>query len=166
MFGGQNARKRRLTSHKSLHCKPKSHKMPAEIASFDLADDTLALASIFDKEDSDDNDSIADSIAEKEEADDPLVEFDLEDGIPSKIPDMIKLMDVLQPGQNFYGRRQNLPKKVRVKLRAFARKEENQDNPAVRHWVDAKDWEPPNTSALSNLMVLIRDMIDKAWPIE
>ena len=60
--------------------------LPEWIASFNLADDTLALASIFDKEDSDDNDSIADSIAEKEEADDPLVEFDLEDGIPSKIP--------------------------------------------------------------------------------
>ena len=60
--------------------------LPAEIASFNLAGRSLALASIFDKEDSDDNDSIADSIAEKEEADDPLVEFDLEDGIPSKIP--------------------------------------------------------------------------------
>ena len=143
-------------------------RMSAEIVSFGIGDNTLALASIFNKEDSDESDidSIAESIAGKEETDDPLVVFDLEDGIPSKIPDIIKLMDVLQPGQNFYGRRENLPKKVRVKLRAFARKEENLDNPAVRHWVDTKDWEPPNTSALSNLMVLIRDMINKAWPNE
>lgn len=143
-------------------------RMSAEIVSFGIGDNTLALASIFDKEDSDESDidSIAESIAGKEETDDPLVVFDLEDGIPSKIPDIIKLMDVLQPGQNFYGRRENLPKKVRVKLRAFARKEENLDNPAVRHWVDTKDWKPPNTSALSNLMVLIRDMINKAWPNE
>ena len=81
-------------------------RMSAEIVSFGLGDNTLALASIFNKEDSDESDidSIAESIAGKEETDDPLVVFDLEDGIPSKIPDIIKLMDVLQPGQNFYGR--------------------------------------------------------------
>jgi hypothetical protein len=90
--------------------------------------------------------------------------FDLEEDIPSKITDVLQLMDALSPGSNFSNRRNDCAKKMRVKLRAFARKEEHQNHPAVRHWVRTKNWRPPNKASLSALMVLIRDMINKAWP--
>jgi hypothetical protein len=43
--------------------------------------------------------------------------------------DVLQLMDALSPGSNFSNRRNDCAKKMRVKLRAFARKEEHQNHP-------------------------------------
>lgn len=137
--------------------------MPSKILVGDASIDLLAA---FDSSDEDSIAAVAEVIDARDETDDPLVEFDLEDDIPSKIPDIIKLMDKLDPDQNYFNRRANLPKKMRVKLRAFARKEENENHPAVKHWVSTKDWRPPNETTLRALMVLMREMINKAWPLE
>ena len=115
----------------------------------------------------DDDDSIAASADEEEEAVDPLVTFDVEE-IPATITDVIKLMDKLQPGHNYYERQQDSNKecgKTRGKLRAYARKQENATDLAVSHWVQTKSWKPPNRASLSALMCLIRSMINKSWPM-
>jgi hypothetical protein len=124
-----------------------------------LVDETsIDLAAFFD---SDDEDSIA--VASLV---DPLVVFELEEDIPNKITGILKLMDKLDEGKNYCQRREGIAKKIRVKLRAFARKDENKNHPGVQHWLATKDWQPPNFQSLSSLMVLIRDMINKTWPLE
>jgi hypothetical protein len=127
-----------------------------------LVDDTsVDLTAVFDIEGSEDESIAAASIV------DPLLEFELdEDGIPQKITEILVLMDKLDEGKNYSKRREGVAKKIRVKLRAFARKNGNENHPAVKHWLLTKDWQPPNVNTLSALMVLIRDMINKAWPLE
>ena len=97
---------------------------------------------------------------------DPLVNFEARSWtMPSSIGEVIKLMDVLQPGRKYYTRQEDKRgecSKMRNKLRNYAKS--NGEHLAVAHWVETKDWKPPSNEALSALMQLIRDMIDESWP--
>lgn len=96
---------------------------------------------------------------------DPLVTFNV-NAMPSSIGGIIHLMDVLQPNRQYYSRQEDSRgecSKMRGKLRKYANA--NEDKLGVAHWVETKNWKPPSNEALSALMVLIRDMIDKSWPL-
>lgn len=90
--------------------------------------------------------------------------------IPSSIDDIVSLMDELledhgQAPQHYYCRQEDSRKgcsNSRGKLRKFAKA--NPDHPAVAHWIQTNQWEPPNQQA-RDLMILIRDMIDTSWPL-
>ena len=95
---------------------------------------------------------------------DPLVQFKIK-SMPSSISGVIRLMDVLHPGQNYYARQKDGRgecSKMRGKLRKYAKS--NEKKLGVVHWVETKNWKPPNDEALSALMIIMRGMINKSWP--
>ena len=97
---------------------------------------------------------------------DPLVNFNIET-MPSSIGEIIRLMDTLQPGREYYSRQEDSRgecSKIRKKLREYA--QSDAEYLGVAHWVETKDWKPPSNEALSALMQLIREMIDESWPRE
>ena len=80
--------------------------------------------------------------------------------MPSSIDEIIHYMDELEPDQDYYERQQDSRggcSGTRGKLRKFAKKEP--DHPAVNHWVETKQWEPPNAASLHALIELIKTMI-------
>ena len=100
---------------------------------------------------------------------DPLVDFETPfEPMPASISEVIRAMDRLTQGRYQYYRRQRDNRgecaKMRSKLRTYARKHE--DELGVAHWVETRKWKPPNDEALSALMVLMRSMIDRTWPME
>ena len=96
---------------------------------------------------------------------DPLIQFRKIKSMPSSISGVIRLMDVLHPGQNYYARQKDGRgecSKMRGKLRKYAKS--NEKKLGVVHWVETKNWKPPNDEALSALMIIMRGMINKSWP--
>lgn len=76
-------------------------------------------------------------------------------------------MDILHPNCQYYDRQKDGRggcAKMRGKLRKYA--QANDDQLGVKHWIETGDWVPPNDKALSALMIIIRDMIDKSWPAQ
>ena len=97
---------------------------------------------------------------------DPLIHFKRISILPSSISDVIRLMDKLQPNMQYYKRQQDSRgecSKIRGKLRKYANA--NKDKMGVSHWIQTNKWKPPDEETLSALMVIIRDMIDKSWPL-
>mmetsp|Transcript_18284 Transcript_18284/g.39523 ORF Transcript_18284/g.39523 Transcript_18284/m.39523 type:complete len:182 (+) Transcript_18284:142-687(+) len=97
---------------------------------------------------------------------DPLVQFKIKT-MPSSISDIIRLMDTLEPDRTYYVRQKDGRgecSKMRGKLRKYAKA--NEDKLGVAHWVETRNWKPPGNEALSALMILIRGMIDKSWPLK
>jgi len=97
---------------------------------------------------------------------DPLIHFKQISSLPNSISDVIRLMDKLQPNRQYYKRQQDSRgecSKIRGKLRKYANA--NKDKLGVSHWIETNKWKPPDEEALSALMVIIRDMIDKSWSL-
>ena len=109
--------------------------------------------------------AVADQVAPS--STDPLVTFKIKT-MPSSIDDVIHLMDALQPGCRYYARQKTNSRgdcaRMRKKLREYARA--NESKLGVAHWIETKNWKPPSHEALSALMILVRDMIDKSWPLK
>ncbi|KAL9190424.1 hypothetical protein ACHAXT_007635 [Thalassiosira profunda] len=91
---------------------------------------------------------------------DPLVQFQIA-SMPSSIREVVRLMDKLEPGREYYLRQEDCRgecSKLRGKLRKL------RGDLGVAHWTETGNWKPPNKEALSALMLLIRKTIDDAWP--
>ncbi len=82
----------------------------------------------------------------------------------NSITAIIKFMDKIEPGQNYYKKQQDKRgecSNMRGKLRAYAKKKENDGDIAVAHWQRTSNWAPPNHEALVALIDLIKDMVHK-----
>lgn len=85
---------------------------------------------------------------------------------PKSIDSIIKLMDKLEPGYNFYDRQvdgRGGCAIMRGKLRKHATKvkKEQRKDIAVQHWIDTKDWCPPNKDALLAIIFRIKKSMPK-----
>jgi hypothetical protein len=84
--------------------------------------------------------------------------------LPGSIDKIIKLMDTLEPGQDYYERQQDNRggcSGTRGKLRKFAKKEENENHPATRHYLATNNWQPPDVETLLALFDLLKTKIIK-----
>lgn len=63
---------------------------------------------------------------------DPLVAFDLEEDIPSKITDVLQLMDTLSPGSNFSNRRNDCAKKNEGEAQSIRKKRGAPESPGCK----------------------------------
>jgi hypothetical protein len=84
--------------------------------------------------------------------------------LPESIDKIIKLMDTLEPGQDYYdGQQDNRGgcSGTRGKLRKFAKKEENENHPATRHYLATNNWQPPDVETLLALFDLLKTKIIK-----
>jgi len=79
-----------------------------------------------------------------------------EEGLTS-LAGIIRYMDRLEPGQNYYKRQQDTRggcSGTRGKLVKYAKT--YPEDPAILHWVQTKKWGPPTQEALDNLIALIK----------
>jgi hypothetical protein len=86
-----------------------------------------------------------------------IVELDV---MPASIDEIIRYMDHLEPGLHYFERQKdsrNACSKTRGKLRKYAH--QHPDDPAVRHWVESNNWQPPDQKALNALVGLIKTLI-------
>lgn len=82
------------------------------------------------------------------------------EAMPASIIAILKYMDELEPNARYFTRQQDTRgecSKTRGKLRKFARA--NPDHPAIAHWVQTKNWQPPDQVSLNHLIALIKTMI-------
>jgi len=82
------------------------------------------------------------------------------DPMPKSITAIIHYMDELEPDEDYYRRQADNRgecSKIRKKLRKFAKK--NPSHPAIKYYVETKDWQPPDEATLNALIDLIKTMI-------
>ena len=87
--------------------------------------------------------------------------------MPSSISDVIRLMESYNPTANTTNDNRIVEENVPRFVVNYESKyvNANKDKLGVSHWIQTNKWKPPDEEALSALMVIIRDMIDKAWPL-
>jgi len=105
---------------------------------------------------------------EEEESSHPSEEQDSQgdsvpvpDPMPESITEIIHYMDELEPDKHYYARQADSRgecSKTRKKLRNFAKN--NPDHLATKHWLESKNWQPPDQEALNALIDLIKTMIN------
>ncbi|CAB9514421.1 expressed unknown protein [Seminavis robusta] len=118
---------------------------------------SLSKAKEDDETESDDGSEVQAEVQEDADYLDTLAPADF----PDSIPKVIRLMDQLEPGMNYYERQADNRgecSKIRKKLRDFAQKEP--DHPGIAHWVETKKWKPPNLESLRALIELLKTKID------